>query len=447
MAEPRLFLDISRLVFRSTASSATGVDRVLLAYAKWLETSQLPCEFLYHSLMGFKLMQRDPSLHCIDLLDKAWQGQNLKSSPIFPTINTGKKWRCYQKWKRRKDQLKQLEQQDPLTLTPEELELFDLCADSPQFKLDKSALKAMRNGIFLSTCHSTLSRSAYLQALDSVENLKKVFFIHDLIPLDYPEYCRAGEAAKHLLRIRNAYQFGDHLIVNSRYTADRLEHWRSQLGLPEIPVTIAHIGVEEHLSIPAGNTTTDPYFVTIGTVEPRKNHLLLLNIWRELVQELPPERIPTLKIIGKSGWENESVERMLSRHSQLKPHVEQLTQVGDTELSSLLSNCTAMLFPSFVEGWGMPLVEALSNGTPAIAADIPALREAGQDLADYISPIAGDAWKSTILDYAAPSSKSRNQQIDRLSGFSAPSWGNHFTKVKEVLDQLSNSAILMPENN
>ena len=111
-----------------------------------------------------------------------------------------------------------------------------------------------------------------------------------------------------------------------------------------------------------------PYFVVLGTIEPRKNHLLLLNIWRRLAEQ--QRSPPKLVIIGTRGWENEQVLDVLDRSVLVRPHVVEGSGMGDRGLMRLLANARALLMPSFAEGYGLPVVEALSLGTPVVASDI-----------------------------------------------------------------------------
>jgi glycosyltransferase involved in cell wall biosynthesis len=92
-----------------------------------------------------------------------------------------------------------------------------------------------------------------------------------------------------------------------------------------------------------------------------------------------------------------------------------------------------MLFPSFVEGWGMPMVEALALGVPVIGSDIPPFREAGQGIPELLSPHDGNGWASRILEYAAKGSHARKEQRERLANFRPPSWEDHFNKLSTWL--------------
>src|SRR5205823_367285 len=233
-----------------------------------------------------------------------------------------------------------------------------------------------------------------------------ICLIHDLIPIEYPEYAKPGQAENHRRRIETAIRFADALIVNSGVTRDALLPY---LGRAErrSPVLVAPLG----LDLPAQPTDPKPplerpYFVYLGTIEARKNHLLLLNLWRQLATELGAAA-PLLVLIGQRGWETENVVDMLERCPALRGAVIEHNSLPDSEMVRLLKGARALLLPSFAEGFGFPLIEAFGVGVPALCSDIPALRETGGAVPEYLDPLDGPGWRTAILDYAAPDSPLR----------------------------------------
>jgi glycosyltransferase involved in cell wall biosynthesis len=179
-----------------------------------------------------------------------------------------------------------------------------------------------------------------------------------------------------------------------------------------------------------------PYFVVLGTIEPRKNHRLLLNLWRELVARLGPAT-PHLVLIGRRGWECENVVDMLERCDALRGHVHEVPGCTDATLAQYLQHARALLFPSFAEGFGMPLVEALLMGTPVVASTLPVFREIAGAVPDYLGPLDGPGWTQAVLDYAADPSPRRDAQLQRMQGFRMPTWQAHFAQVEQLLEQLA----------
>ena len=175
-----------------------------------------------------------------------------------------------------------------------------------------------------------------------------------------------------------------------------------------------------------------PYFVMLGTIEPRKNHLLLLNVWRALVQR-DGERAPRLVIVGQRGWECEQVLDLLDRCEALRGFVLERQGCDDTELATLLAHAQALLFPSFAEGYGMPMVEALAAGVPVLASDLPVFREVAGDVPEYLDPLDGPGWIRAIDDYAHTDGARRRAQLARMHGWQAPTWETHFDQVQALM--------------
>ncbi len=175
------------------------------------------------------------------------------------------------------------------------------------------------------------------------------------------------------------------------------------------------------------------YFVILGTIEPRKNHALLLQVWQRLVQQ-HGAAAPKLVVIGRRGWECKPVVDRLHGCPILRGHVLWEPDCGDRALSTWLRHARALLFPSFAEGFGMPLVEALALGVPVIASDLPAFREIAGAIPEYLDPCDQVGWQSAIMDYTLPHGVRRPQQCERMRDFSAPSWSGHFERVDFLMD-------------
>jgi glycosyltransferase involved in cell wall biosynthesis len=265
---------------------------------------------------------------------------------------------------------------------------------------------------------------------------RPLYFVHDLIPLTHPEYCRPGEDVHHHQRMALVLRTAAGVVVNSQDTSEALQGFAHANRLPQPPTVVAPLAPaplkhEQNHAPPL----VGAYFIALGTIEPRKNHLLLLNVWRELVQRLGPAA-PTLVIVGQRGWECEQVADMLDRCLALRGHVKEIPRCTDAELGHWLQHARALLFPSFVEGYGMPLVEALSVGTPVVASNLSVFAEVAGDVPDVLSPIDGEGWLQAVLDYSAESSPRRATQLQRMVSYRVSTWDDHFAAVEGLLGQL-----------
>ena len=286
----------------------------------------------------------------------------------------------------------------------------------------------------LNTGHVGLNQSDYKRLMHK-RGVKPVFFVHDLIPIIHPEYCSLGEDLRQKEKTNHILSLGCGIITNSKATLDDLLTYshQSQKMLPQTEVAL--LGPGFSMATPGQSPLKKPYFVILSTIEPRKNHLLLLQIWRKLFQELGSQT-PHLFIIGKRGWECENAVDLLERCAFLKEVVTEVSLCSDAELVTYLYYCKALLFPSFIEGYGLPLIESLSLGTPVIASDLSVFREIANDIPEYVDPLDGKKWEQLIIEYAQSESTKRAAQIKRMNHLKIPTWAEHFSKVNSFLEKL-----------
>ena len=297
---------------------------------------------------------------------------------------------------------------------------------------------AQRKPVFYLS-HTGFDSPVFKKWLDATRQTP-VYFVHDLIPISHAEYCRDGEKDAHIQRVKGMLHTGAGLICNSQFTLDALASFADSHNLPMPPAVVAPLAPAALSSSDSADAAVrpfeSPYFVMLGTIEPRKNHLQLLNVWRELVLKLG-EATPHLFIIGQRGWECENVVDMLERCAQIRPFIHEVPACSDADLGRYLKHAQAMLFPSFVEGYGMPLIESLMLGTPVIASDLTVFKEVAGDVPEYLSPVDGIGWMQAVVDYSHNSSMRRQAQLLRLSKFKVPTWHEHFAAVQRLLDQLA----------
>jgi glycosyltransferase involved in cell wall biosynthesis len=403
----QVILDISRLLRSAPRPVPSGIDRVELAYARHVLALGRPGgRFVARDLWGaFHIVPRDLAERLVGTLSREWAGEAepdaRRSAPLTAQLIRGR---------------------------------VLLGLGRVPFQ---RVLRAEGPRVFLHLSHTALENPWHIRRMRA-RGITFVPLIHDLIPATHPEYARPGEAERHLKRIAHTVALADGVIVNSAATAAALEPHLARRADPP-PVLVAPLGTD-HAQVPDVPVPFEPYFVVLGTIEPRKNHLLLLNLWRQFVARMGAAA-PRLLIIGRRGWENENIVDMLDRCAALRPMVQELGPLSDRRVAELLKGARALLFPSFVEGYGLPLAEALALGVPAICSDLPALREVGGDVPDYLDPLDGAAWRAAILDYARSGSPARRAQMQRLANWRAPCWREHFSAVDSFLRQVAGCAV------
>lgn len=428
----RVLFDATRLIARRLAVP-TGIDRVDLAYARTLSRAPgFELRLLSFDLLGPRLLEAGTAARLLEDVAQRWREADAAPGAAFLRLRA---WLQAAPGTRRPAAAADAWRARPAAGTP------------PLLRRPGDGLRLRRLGgdvmpaIYLNTSHGQLFRRRVSRWLEQAR-LGGVFFVHDLIPLEYPEYNRPLEPARHRARLQTVSAHAREVLVNSQATrAALLRHFRES-GLRNPPITVAPLGVEGRFAGAATATGVPqpavPYFVALGTIEPRKNHQLLLQVWRRWIAE-QGMAAARLVVLGRRGWENQAVFNALDRGAGLSGHVVECGGLSDAEVGAVLRGAAAVLSPSFAEGYGLPVAEALAAGTPVLASDIPAHREVGGDCAEYLDPLDGLGWLGALRDYAAPLSVRRGAQLARLRRYRAPRWDDHF---QPVLDRLRAAALV-----
>lgn len=286
--------------------------------------------------------------------------------------------------------------------------------------------RGLRGALYLNIGHTGLDYPGLPGWLRQL-GVKPVFLVHDLIPITHPQFCREGEAERHRQRMLHVLHSAHGIIANSAATRDALARFAAQEGTALPDTLVAWLGGEDQNQPAALPPRQRPYFVMIGTIEARKNHLLLLQLWQRLVAELGASA-PELLIVGQRGWEADEVFRLLDADPELADHVHELGRCDDASMMALLDGARALLMPSFIEGFGIPVIEALQRRVPVIASDIPVFREISADIPLFLDPADLPAWQSAVQDFCTDSPE-RARQLALMPAYQPPSWPEHFRKV------------------
>ncbi|GAA4221104.1 glycosyltransferase involved in cell wall biosynthesis [Sagittula marina] len=375
-------LDLSRLVSRA-GRPLTGVDRVEFAWLDHLLTLDAPLYGLVRSAFGYMLLDRHG---CAVLRERILHGG----------------WAAPDILSRLKRNM------DPLRAGAE--------AELRQRALDRclppGLPRMLRNHLpkgvrYINLGHTNFTRRL-IHALTSLDAQKAVL-IHDTIPLDHPEYQRPGTVETFRSFLQRVGRHADLILCNSIQTETdlhrHLHHVPSTLVTP-LGVDLAALG-----TAPDGPWRV-PYFVTLGTIEPRKNHALLLDVWEKGVDA-------DLLILGHRGWENHATFARLDA----RPHrVHELSGLTDPQVTALIAGAAGFLFPSLAEGYGLPPMEAAGLGVPVLCHNLPIYEETLRNIPVYADAGSIYLWHDTIQKMADDYRANRKQCLK----YSPPTWAAHF---------------------
>jgi alpha-1,2-rhamnosyltransferase len=225
------------------------------------------------------------------------------------------------------------------------------------------------------------------------EGVGIISVIYDLIPLTHPQFCDAG-----LVKVFNDWfdwiaRTADGYVAISTTIRDQVrQEMQRRIGSQQVAqrwFDYFHLGSELDLSdadaaVDRGLLqlfeTPEPVFLMVSTIEPRKNHAYLLDAFDRAWADGSRAR---LCIVGKIGWKCEALIDRIRQHRELNRRLFMFNSLSDKSLEHAYEHATALVFPSHVEGFGLPLVEAMQRGLPAMGSDIPVFREIGGDYMAY----------------------------------------------------------------
>lgn len=266
----------------------------------------------------------------------------------------------------------------------------------------------------------------------AISGMKPIYVVYDLLPLEYPEFFWNESVPVTHIKIINAMASNNaQFIAISEDVKHKLEDFLKMINVDHKKVGIARCGVSETFKRKKSAITQNK-FTIFCTIEPRKNHILLLNIWREMINS-GIKNIPKLSIIGRRGWFDEDVFRILENSPAIREHVSEFNSLSDDEMINEISTSRATLFPSFGEGWGLPIVESLTMGIPVICSDIKVHRECSQGLAEYISPLDGLTWMKKIIEISNYDEKTYNEKISHISKFKPIAWSDSAEEILKIV--------------
>ena len=241
------------------------------------------------------------------------------------------------------------------------------------------------------------------------QGVKITAVVYDIIPLTHPEFFQK--------RLRDIYakwfawvvEHADGFACISRTVRDELrEAVNERIGQARsgrLTYSYFHLGSELYLRVNNGGTPEElagifadwgPVFLMVGTLEPRKNHAYVLDVFDKLWREGSKSK---LCLIGGIGWKCEALVDRIRQHPQRNGKLFWFAKLDDNGLDYAYCHADALLISSHAEGFGLPIVEALQRGLPVMAGDIPVFREVGGDFVAYFDLTDPKSLEALVTSY------------------------------------------------
>lgn len=241
-----------------------------------------------------------------------------------------------------------------------------------------------------------------IAALRASTGLRVVSTMYDLIPMKFPQFLPAPQHGYHNCFL-HMIDGSDLIFCISASTQADLADFVAASGRAPVATEVIRLGADMPAA-PDPAEIAEPlrarlargrFALAVGTLEIRKNYSLLVDLWADLLGE--PGFDLDLVVVGMAGWGADETVRRLRALPGFGTRIVWLQRLSDAGLSWLYEQCHVVVFPSWYEGWGLPVVEALQHGRPVIASGRGATPEAGFGAATILDPDDRAGWRAALL--------------------------------------------------
>ncbi len=230
-------------------------------------------------------------------------------------------------------------------------------------------------------------------------NLEFKLLCHDLMPISYPNFVNKQSTQLFSRYINEAILVVDYFFCNSKFTKQELQNFYYKSNLPPPPMKVLTLGSDLHtkkeqifnLSQNIRDLIAEPYLIFVSTIEIRKNHQLIYDMYIKLLSQ-GIKNLPKIYFVGRRGWRVDSLLKSLDKDARIQDKIIILDNISDKDLITLYVNCWFTLYPSFIEGYGLPVAESLSFKKFCLSSNTGSLPEVGEDYIDYANPYDLDEW-------------------------------------------------------
>jgi glycosyltransferase involved in cell wall biosynthesis len=222
---------------------------------------------------------------------------------------------------------------------------------------------------------------------------------YDVIPWKHPEYWPRGVAEKVVAYHAEAAWLADLVMCISRTTAREYGEFCAELDVPCPELRVFRLGDHKPSSRSDGRVPRalvgSRYVLLVAAIEPRKNHRLLYHVWDELVRDPAFPTDVKLVFVGSGRWMTGDLLQEIELNRAIDGRLVVLDRLDDADLEALYDGCLFTVYPSFDEGWGLPVVESMSHGKVCVASNRGGIPEIGPHTM-LLDPHDFGRWRETV---------------------------------------------------
>lgn len=393
--------DLTRMFLAPLSAAPRGIDRIDLAASRYFFADAAKSTVgILPTPWGIRVFDRARVLKGLTYLEKLWAEQDVSENEVswagllasLAGQNARGPGSTRQNATRRSQNVRRMWGQ--------------LAATGMSFGQPvQSALP--KGAIYLNIGQIGLAIPGFHKWIERRRDVTAIYMLHDVIPIQYPHFVEASSERYHKRMVSTAARHADGLIVSTDDAHKSILVALAALGRKDVRTCARKLPLSGVFSRPSSShpdLANFHYFVTCSTIEPRKNHALLIDVWRRLAERLGSQT-PHLVIAGSEGWQAKEILRPIREEAGLRSRVHHVSGLSTPALARLMLGCSAVLCPSMAEGFGLPLFEANALGIPTIASNIAAHREIANSETVLLPPDRPELWEAEILLYAASSAR------------------------------------------
>lgn len=282
---------------------------------------------------------------------------------------------------------------------------------------------------------------AQLRDLRDRVGVSLVFLCYDLVPIKFPHFYLPESVVDFERFAEFIVREASLVLCISEATRRDLEAFAAAKQLTLRQARVIRLG--HNLSPPSPAPPIDlpsrvkpgGYVLYVSTIQVRKNHQMLYQIWRRFAERRGGGDLPYLVFVGIHGWLVDDLMSMIGRDPLVASRIVILSRTTDAELAWLYRNCLFTVYPSLYEGWGLPISESLAHGKICIASDNSSMPEAGEGLALHLDPLDFAAWYREIESLIDDPARRAAMEAAIAAGYRPHDWaeaGQSF--AREVAD-------------
>jgi len=238
--------------------------------------------------------------------------------------------------------------------------------------------------------------------IPKLNKIPVVATVMDVISLAHPEWVTSPLRAIKNSAFRNMARSARQIITISEYSKADIVHY---LGIPPERINVTHLGANQAQPVAPEICQAvlqrygleRGFFIFVGTIQPRKNILRIIEAHRML--PIPLQKACPMVIVGRDGWGSDEILPEL-RALQARGCGRWLDHVSDDELHALLQSAKALVYPSLYEGFGLPVLEAFAAGLPVISSNTTSIPEVAADAAILVNPKRSEEIADAMLKLA-----------------------------------------------